>query len=80
MQKQSRMFDDIARMMTGASSLVFDMKREMETAVARRIELALSKTALVTRDEFEAVKAMAAASRKENEELKKALAALKEKE
>jgi BMFP domain-containing protein YqiC len=79
MQKQSKVFDDIARMMTGVSSLAFDVKREVETAVARRVELALSKTALVTREEFEAVKAMAAAARAENDALKQELHALKAK-
>ncbi len=77
MQKDSKLFDDMARMMSGATNMVFDMKREMEAAIARQMEAFLSKTSLVTREEFEAVKAMAVKAREENDALRTELAALR---
>ncbi len=76
MQKDSKFFDDMARMMSGATNMAFDVKREMETMVASQMEAFLSKTSLVTRDEFEAVKAMAVKAREENEVLRAELEAL----
>lgn len=77
MQKDSRFFDDMARMMSGATNMAFDMKREMESMVASQMEAFLGKTSLVTRDEFEAVKAMAVKAREENDALRAELDELK---
>ena len=77
MQKDSKLFDDMARMMSGATNMVFDMKREMEAAIARQMEAFLSKTSLVTREEFEAVKAMALKAREENDALRAELETLR---
>jgi hypothetical protein len=71
MQKDSKLFDDIARMMSGATNMAFDVKREMEAAIARQMEAFLGKTSLVTREEFEAVKTMALKAREENDALRK---------
>ncbi len=73
MQKDSKFFDDISKMMSGATNMAFDMKRETEAVVARQMEAFLSKTSLVTREEFEAVKAMAVKAREENDALHKKL-------
>lgn len=78
MQKDSRFFDDIAKMMSGATNMAFDAKREMESMIASQMETFLGKTSLVTRDEFEAVKAMAIKAREENDALRNELNALKE--
>lgn len=78
MQKDSKIFDDVARMMSGASAMVFDMKAEMESAIARHMEQFLSKTSLVTREEFEIVRAMAIHARERNEALEQEIAQLKE--
>ena len=77
MQKDSKLFDDMARMMSGATNMAFDMKREAEAAIARQMEAFLSKTSLVTREEFEAVKAMALKAREENDALRAEMQALR---
>jgi BMFP domain-containing protein YqiC len=77
MQKDSKLFDDVARMMSGATNMAFDMKREMEAAIARQMEAFLGKTSLVTREEFEALKAMTLKARAENDSLRTELEALK---
>lgn len=77
MQKDSRFYEDLARMMSGASNLAFDAKREMEAMVAQQVETFLNKTSLVTREEFEAVQEMARKAREENEALREEIEALK---
>ena len=77
MQKDSKLFDDMARMMSGATNMAFDMKREVEAAIARQMEVFLSKTSLVTREEFEAVKAMTLKARAENDDLRAQLEAMR---
>lgn len=77
MQKDSKLFDDMARMMSGATNMAFDMKREVEAGIARQVEAFLSKTSLVTREEFEAVKAMALKARSENDALRAEIEALR---
>jgi BMFP domain-containing protein YqiC len=77
MQKDSKLFDDLARMMSGATNMAFDMKREMEATVARQMEAFLGKTSLVTREEFEALKTMTLKAREENDALRKELEALR---
>lgn len=76
MQKDSRFMDDLARMMSGATGAMFDVKREMEAMVAGQMEKLLAKMHLVTRDEFEAVREMARHARAENEALAARLDAL----
>ncbi len=76
MQKDNKFFDDMARMMSGATGAMFDFKREMETMIAAQIERMLSKMNLVTRDEFNAVREMARNARAENEALAARLDAL----
>ncbi len=77
MQQQSKIFDDMARIITGAGNLVFDAKREAEAAIARKMEIFLNKTSLVGREEFEACKQMASNARAESVSLKADNAALK---
>lgn len=77
MQKDSKLFEDFARMASSATGTLFDMKREMDAMIAAQMEKFLSKTNLVTRDEFEAVKLMAQKALEENESLRRELEALK---
>jgi BMFP domain-containing protein YqiC len=79
MQKDSKLFDDMARMATNATGALFDMKREIEAAVASQIEKFMDKTGAVSREEFDAVRVMATKAREENEALRAELETLKKK-
>lgn len=76
MQTDNRILDDIARLATGALGAAQGVKGEVEQAFRQRLEQALRGMDLVSREEFEAVKAMAAAAREENIRLAERLAAL----
>jgi len=71
-----RILDDIAKTATGAVGVLQSAKHEVEALARARLERVLDKMELVTRDEFEAVKAMAAKARTENEALAARLAKL----
>ncbi len=73
---QNKVFEDFTRLMTDASEMAQGVRREAETAMKSQIERFLATMDVVTREEFEAVKQMAAAARDENEKLGKRLAAL----
>ena len=77
MQKDSRLFEDIAKLASGAAGAAMDIKREMEAAITDRIERLMARGQFVTREEFEVVKAMAQKAREENEALKAELEKLK---
>lgn len=79
MQKDSKLFDDMARMMSGAAGTLFDAKRELEQQIAAQIEKFLLKMNFVSREEFEVVRDMARMAREENEALKARLDALEKK-
>ena len=79
MQSQNRFFDDLARVAAGAMGTLSGVKSEVETRIREQLERVLAGMDLVSRDEFEAVKAMAAAARDENEILKARIAALEAK-
>jgi BMFP domain-containing protein YqiC len=76
MQSQNRFFDDLARLAAGAVGALSGVKSEVETRVREQFERLLAGMNLVDRDEFEAVKAMAAKARAEQEDLATRLAAL----
>ena len=78
-QTRSRIFDDFAQLMTDAAGVAHGVRREAETAMKTQAERLLSTMNVVTRDEFEAVREMAALAREENEALKLRLAALEAK-
>ena len=65
MQTSNRFFDDIAKMANGAASAVTGVKGDIEGMARRRLEKMLAEQNLVSRDEFEAVKQMAAKARSE---------------
>jgi hypothetical protein len=76
MQSQSRFFDDLARVAAGAVGTLSGVKGEVESRLREQLERVLAGMDLVTRDEFEAVKAMAAKARAEQEDLAKRVAEL----
>lgn len=59
-QTNNRLIDEIAQLATDAAAVAQGARREVETAVRGQIERLLSEADVVSRDEFEAVKAMAA--------------------
>ncbi|MBP5858519.1 accessory factor UbiK family protein [Marivibrio halodurans] len=69
MQTKGRIFDDIARVANGAAGTFSGVRHEIEGIVRQRLERVLSDMDLVTRDEFEAVKDVAAKARLEQERL-----------
>lgn len=76
MQTDNRLFDDLARMANGALNTLTNLREEVESRVRERVERLLAEMDLVTREEFEAAKAMAQKARAEQEELSAKLAAL----
>lgn len=76
MQSRNRVFDDAARVAGGALGTLSGIRREVEGLVRHQIDKMLSGMDLVTRDEFDAVKAMAVRAREENERLEARLQAL----
>ena len=79
MQSQNRMFDDLVKMLNGAAGTVAGMGREAEGSLRERMREWVGGMDFVARDEFEAVKAMAAAARDENEALKARIVVLEAK-
>jgi BMFP domain-containing protein YqiC len=76
MQTQNRILDDLARVAASAVGAVQGARHEVEAAIRSRLEKMLVDMDLVTREEFEVVKAMAEKAREENERLAERLAAL----
>jgi BMFP domain-containing protein YqiC len=70
MQTDNRLFDDFAKFVNGAAGTFAGMTREAEASFKERAKDWIGGLDFVSRDEFEAVKAMAAAARDENEALK----------
>ena len=76
MQTDNRLFDDLARVAAGAVGTLQGVRAELDALVRCELERLLTGMELVTRDEFEAVKAMAAVARSENASLAQRVAAL----
>ena len=76
MQSQNRFFDDFARMAGGAMGALAGIRQEIEARLREQMERWLASMDLVTREEFDAVKAMAAKARAEEERLEQRVAAL----
>ena len=68
-QTTSRIFDDIAKLMTDAAGAADGVRREVEGVMRAQGERVMGAMDLVQREEFEAVKAMATKAREENEKL-----------
>ena len=79
MQTRNKFLDDISQLMTNAMGVAQGAKTEAETAVKSLMDRWLADRDFVSREEFEAVRAMAQKAREENEALSARLAALEEK-
>ena len=75
-QTSNRLLDEFAKMMTDAAGVAQGVRREVETAVRSQAERFLGDMNIVQREEFEAVRDMAARARDENDALKLRVAAL----
>ncbi|AVW91895.1 accessory factor UbiK family protein [Celeribacter baekdonensis] len=73
MQTRNKILDDISQLMTNAMGVAQGAKEEADTALKGLVDRWLADRDFVTRDEFDAVRAMAQKAREENEELKKRL-------
>lgn len=80
MQKDNPFFEDVSKFASGAMGAIMDMKREIDQLVKSQVEKLLSGMNLVTREEFDVVKAMAEKARTENEALAARLDALEKKQ
>lgn len=76
MQTENRFFDDFAKMLNGVAGTVAGMGREAEASMKERMREWIGGMDFVSRDEFEAVKAMAAAARDEADALRARIDAL----
>ncbi|WP_299724140.1 accessory factor UbiK family protein [uncultured Tateyamaria sp.] len=76
MQARGKIFDDISQLMTNAMGVAQGARDEAETAMKSMMDRWLADRDFVTREEFDAVRAMAQKAREENEALKARLDAL----
>jgi len=79
MQTENRLLDDLAKMAAGAVGGLSGMKHEIETRLREQVERVLNRMNLVSREEFDVVRAMVAESRNAQEELQARVAALEAK-
>ena len=76
MQTRNKIFDDFATLMSNAMGVAQGARVEAETAMKGLVDRWLAERNFVTREEFDAVRAMAQKAREENESLKARIAAL----
>ncbi|HBM60397.1 accessory factor UbiK family protein [Salipiger marinus] len=76
MQTRNKVFDDLSQLMTNAMGVAQGARAEAETALKSLVDRWLADRDFVTREEFDAVRAMAQKAREENETLKARLDAL----
>jgi len=79
MQAPNKLFDEMSKLMTNAMGVAQGAKTEAETAMKSWMDRWMADRDFVTREEFDAVKAMAMKAREENEALKARLDALEAK-
>ena len=80
MQSRNKFFEDMSQLMTNAMGVAQGAKDEAENAFASMLDRWLADRDFVTREEFDAVRAMAQKAREENEALKARLVALEAKQ
>lgn len=77
MQSQNKIFEDLSKVATSALGTVAGLGREVEAMARNRVRDMAGAADMVSRDEFEAVKTMAANARAEVELLRAEIAAIK---
>ena len=80
MQTRNKIMDDISQLMTNAMGVAQGAREEAETAMSSMVDRWLADRDLVTREEFDAVRAMAQKAREENASLEARIAALESKQ
>lgn len=80
MQTRNKVFEDISQLMTNAMGVAQGAREEAENAMKSMIDRWLADRDFVTREEFDAVRAMAQKAREENEALKARLDALEDRD
>jgi BMFP domain-containing protein YqiC len=78
-QTNNRLLDEMARLMNDAAGVAEGARREVQTFMRSQAERILRDMDVVTREEHEAVKEMAARAREENERLSARLAEVEKK-
>ncbi len=76
MQSRNKLFDDLSHLMTNAMGVAQGAKTEAETAMKGFVDRWMADRDFVTREEFDAVRAMAVKAREENVALEARIAAL----
>ncbi|MFP4273969.1 MAG: accessory factor UbiK family protein [Paracoccaceae bacterium] len=76
MQSRNKVLDDLSQLMTNAMGVAQGAREEAETAFTSMIDRWLADRDFVTREEFDAVRAMAQKAREENEALRARIDAL----
>ena len=79
MNNRGKIFDDLSQLMTNAMGVAQGAKEEANTAMKSMMDRWLADRDLVTREEFDAVRAMAQKAREENATLKARIEALETK-
>ena len=79
MQTENKLFEDLSKLVNSAAGTIAGMSREASDGARERAKEFIGGLDFVSRDEFEAVKAMAAAARDEADALKARLDALESK-
>ena len=79
MQSENKIFDDFAKFVNGAAGTLAGMGREAEASMREKMREWVGGMDFVSRDEFEAVKAMAAAARDDADALRARIDALEAK-
>ncbi|MDT8857042.1 accessory factor UbiK family protein [Paracoccaceae bacterium Fryx2] len=79
MQPKNKFLDDMSQLMTNAMGVAQGAKTEAETAMKGLIDRWMADRDFVTREEFDAVRAMATRAREENDALALRIAALEAK-
>ncbi len=77
-QTNNRLLDELAKLLTDAAGAAQGVRREAETLMRSQAERFVREMELVSREEFEAVKAMAQKAREENDALAARIAALEQ--
>ena len=76
MQSENRMFEDLMKVVSGAAGTLAGVGREAQGSARERAREWIGGLDFVSRDEFEAVKAMAAAARDEADALRQRIDAI----
>ena len=78
MQRDKKLFDDIARVASGAAGALTGARLELEEVFRQRMERFLTEADMVPREEFEAIKAVAVKARESQETLERRVKALED--